>query len=282
MSVSAGIPIAAGWHEPARTYVPAQEQAAAKLQTRELSAYYGDFRAVGNVDLDIPVGAITAIIGPSGCGKSTLLRCFNRMNDLVPGFRSTGSILLDGESITARDTDVIAMRRRVGMLFQRPNPFPASIYDNVAFGLRLGGGVGRGARDGIVEDALRRAGLWSEVEDRLDRSALSLSGGQQQRLCLARALAVFPEVILMDEPCSALDPAATLRIEELMASLRGEVTLVVVTHNMQQAARASDRTVVMMMREDRSGEVVEVGDTRTIFSSPANVRTQDYISGRIG
>jgi phosphate transport system ATP-binding protein len=254
-----------------------------KLTVRNLHAYYGDFLAVRDVSLDIPRGQITAIIGPSGCGKSTVLRTVNRMNDLVPGFRATGSILLDeGEDILGPQSDAIAMRRRVGMLFQRPNPFPASIFDNVAYGLRIAGRMPKKQLAEIVERALDRAALLDEVKDRLDRSALGLSGGQQQRLCLARALAVEPEVILMDEPCSALDPIATLRIEDLMRELRGSVTQVIVTHNMQQAARVSDRTAFMLMGEGRAGELVEVGPTVEVFRNPHDRRTEDYITGRFG
>jgi len=253
-----------------------------KMSVHNLHCYYSDFLAVRNVSLEIPEGQITAIIGPSGCGKSTVLRSINRMNDLIPGFRSTGSIMLDGEDLLGPQSDAIAMRRRVGMLFQRPNPFPASIFDNVAYGLRIAGGVPRKQLTEIVEQSLERAALLDEVKDRMDRSALGLSGGQQQRLCLARALAVDPEVILMDEPCSALDPIATLRIEDLMRELAGQVTQVIVTHNMQQAARVSDATAFMLMGEGRAGELVEISPTVELFRNPRDRRTEDYITGRFG
>ena len=262
--------------------VPALHELPAKLTVHDLHCYYGDFLAVRNVSLDIPDGQITAIIGPSGCGKSTVLRSVNRMNDMVPGFRATGSILLDGEDVLGPQSDAIGMRRRVGMLFQRPNPFPMSIFDNVAYGLRIAGRMPRKQLGEIVENALERAALLDEVKDRLDRSALGLSGGQQQRLCLARALAVEPEVILMDEPCSALDPIATLRIEDLMRELRGTVTQVIVTHNMQQAARVSDATAFMLMGEGRAGELVEMSPTVELFRNPRDRRTEDYITGRFG
>jgi len=253
-----------------------------KLSMRAFSAWYGDQQAVRDVSLDFAEGDITAIIGPSGCGKSTVLRSINRMNDLIPGFRAGGSILLDGDDLLAPSCDVIGMRRRVGMLFQRPNPFPTSIFENVAYGLRLAGRVPKRQLTEVVESALERAALLDEVKDRLDKSALGLSGGQQQRLCLARALAVDPQVILMDEPCSALDPIATLRIEDLMRELRGTVTQVIVTHNMQQAARVSDRTAFMLMGEGRTGELVEVGPTVQVFRNPHDRRTEDYITGRFG
>jgi phosphate transport system ATP-binding protein len=253
-----------------------------KMAVHNLHCYYGDFLAVRNVSLEIPQRQITAIIGPSGCGKSTLLRTVNRMNDLIPGFRATGSILLDGEDVLGPQADPIAMRRRVGMLFQRPNPFPASIFENVAYGLRIAGRIPKKQVTELVERALERAALLDEVKDRLDRSALGLSGGQQQRLCLARALAVEPEVILMDEPCSSLDPIATLRIEDLMRELRDTVTQVIVTHNMQQAARVSDATAFMLMGEGRAGELVEVSPTVELFRNPKDRRTEDYITGRFG
>ncbi|MDQ6748241.1 MAG: phosphate ABC transporter ATP-binding protein PstB [Candidatus Dormibacteraeota bacterium] len=253
-----------------------------KVQTEAFDAYYGAFHALRAVDFAAPEGAITAIIGPSGCGKSTLLRCLNHMNDLIPGFHSEGRILVDGENINVPGHDLIATRRRIGMLFQRPNPFPMSIRNNVAYGLRLAGRMPKEELDERVRSALERVGLLDEVADRLDRSALSLSGGQQQRLCLARTLAVEPEVILMDEPTSALDPIATLRIEELLLGLRGAVTMIVVTHNMQQAARLSDYTAFMLMGEGRAGELVESAPTPQLFSKPADRRTEDYITGRFG
>ena len=253
-----------------------------KLETAGLSLYYGSFRALTEVQLAVPTRRITAIIGPSGCGKSTLLRTFNRMNDLVPNVRIEGQVRLDGESIYQPGADVVDIRRRVGMVFQRPNPFPKSIFDNVAFGPRLYGVRRREDLELIVEHSLRQSALWDEVKDKLGDSGLALSGGQQQRLCVARALAVEPEVILMDEPASALDPTATLRIEELMQELKKDYTIMIVTHNMQQAARVSDFTGMMMMRPDRSGELIEFGDTRTVFTRPKDSRTEAYVSGRFG
>jgi phosphate transport system ATP-binding protein len=258
------------------------DRPADKLVARAFSAWYGDFLALRNIEFGAPRGRITAIIGPSGCGKSTLLRSLNRMNDLILGFRCSGELSLDGAPLTATPAGVIAMRRRIGMIFQRPNPFPMSIFDNVAYGLRLERRWGKRELDEPVERALSRAGLWDEVKDRLGRSALGLSGGQQQRLCLARTLAVDPEVILMDEPTSALDPIATLRVEELMLELRDEVTIVIVTHNMQQAARVSDYTAFMLMGEGRAGELVEFANTVELFRSPKDNRTEDYITGRFG
>jgi phosphate transport system ATP-binding protein len=260
-----------------------QNAGEAKMRTVDLNVYYGSFQALINVKLDMPENHITAIIGPSGCGKSTLLRALNRMNDLTPSCRVEGQVILDGEDIYAPGTDVIDVRRRVGMVFQRPNPFPKSIYDNVAYGPHLYGIRKRQDLDGIVEQSLTRAALWDEVKDKLHMSGLSLSGGQQQRLCIARALAVEPEVILMDEPASALDPVATLKIEELMYELAATYTIVIVTHNMQQAARVSDFTAMMMLHEGtRSGEVVEYGPTRDMFTNPKDKRTEDYITGRFG
>jgi phosphate transport system ATP-binding protein len=253
-----------------------------KLETTGLSLYYGSFRALTEVQLAVPTRRITAIIGPSGCGKSTLLRTFNRMNDLVPNVRIEGQVRLDGESIYQPGADVVDIRRRVGMVFQRPNPFPKSIFDNVAFGPRLYGVRRREDLELIVEHSLRQSALWDEVKDKLGDSGLALSGGQQQRLCIARALAVEPEVILMDEPASALDPTATLRIEELMQELKKDYTIMIVTHNMQQAARVSDFTGMMMMRPDRSGELIEFADTRTVFTRPKDSRTEAYVSGRFG
>ena len=250
------------------------------LLLENVSCWYGGFRAVREVNLAIPRNKVTALIGPSGCGKSTLLRSINRMNDLVPGFRMEGEIAFEGTSVHSRATDVIDLRRRVGMVFQKPNPFPKSIYENVAFGLRLLGettGI-----DALVEESLRAAALWDEVKDKLDQPGLSLSGGQQQRLCIARAIAIRPEVILMDEPCSALDPKSTLQIEELMRKLIRDYTIVIVTHNMQQAARASDYTVFLTMGDDRAGYVVEQGETGKIFTAPQQQLTADYVSGRFG
>ena len=256
---------------------------AVKLETRAVNIYYGDFLACRNIDFFAAERQITAIIGPSGCGKSTLVRSINRINDLVPGFRIDGEVLVDGRDINGAGTDVIAMRRRIGMLFQRPNPFPTSVYENVVYGLRLEGRKYRRSElDEVVERSLRRTALWDEVQDRLQRSALGLSGGQQQRLCLARCIAVEPEIILMDEPCSALDPIATLRIEELMRELRDTVTMVIVTHNMQQATRVSDNTAFMLMGEGRAGEMVEYGPTEELFNRPRDRRTEDYITGRFG
>ena len=250
------------------------------LLLENVSCWYGGFRAVREVNLAIPRNKVTALIGPSGCGKSTLLRSINRMNDLVPGFRMEGEIAFEGTSVHSRATDVIDLRRRVGMVFQKPNPFPKSIYENVAFGLRLLGETA--GIDALVEESLRAAALWDEVKDKLDQPGLSLSGGQQQRLCIARAIAIRPEVILMDEPCSALDPKSTLQIEELMRKLIRDYTIVIVTHNMQQAARASDYTAFLTMGDDRAGYVVEQGETGKIFTAPQQQLTADYVSGRFG
>jgi len=252
------------------------------LVTDRLTAYYGEFMALRDVSFSAPEGEITAIIGPSGCGKTTLLRSLNRMNDLVPGFRTEGAILLSGLDLNERGVDIIAIRRRIGMLFQRPNPFPMSIFDNVAYGLHLGGRMAKSEVIDRVTTSLTRVGLFEDVKDRLRRSALSLSGGQQQRLCLARALAVDPDVILMDEPTSALDPIATLRIEELLFELRGSVTMVIVTHNLQQAARVSNCTAFMMMGDGRAGELIEQAPTAELFRSPRQRDTEDYITGRFG
>jgi phosphate transport system ATP-binding protein len=258
------------------------EPATKKMEIFDLSVYYGKFQALAQINLSILAQKITAIIGPSGCGKSTLLRSLNRMNDLVPQTRIKGEIQLDGENVYAPRVDVVDVRRRVGMVFQRPNPFPKSIYENVAYGPRLYGVRRRADLEAIVERSLRQAALWDEVKDKLHQSGMALSGGQQQRLCIARALAVEPEVILMDEPCSALDPIATIKIEELMRKLKTDYTIVIVTHNMQQAARVSDFTGMMMMRPDRAGELIEFGGTQKIFTRPTDKRTEDYVTGRFG
>ena len=247
------------------------------LRVEQLSFWYGETQALDEISLSIPGGEITALIGPSGCGKSTLLRCFNRMHELVPGTRIEGKIELDGVDLLSRRVDVHALRTRVGMVFQRPNPFPKSVYENVAFGPRIHGIAKGGALDDRVEEKLRAAGLWEEVKDRLDESALRLSGGQQQRLCIARALAVEPGVVLLDEPCSALDPVATAAIEELLVALREQYTLVIVTHNLQQASRVSDHTAFLYL-----GKLIEVGPTDRLFLNPSQPRTQDYITGRFG
>jgi phosphate transport system ATP-binding protein len=256
------------------------------MEALALDAYYGSFKAVHNVNLSFGRNEITALIGPSGCGKSTVLRCLNRMNDLIPEARVEGEVNYHGVNIYARSVDPIELRRRIGMVFQKPNPFPKSIYDNIAYGPRVTG-MKVASMDDLVEEALRSAALWDEVKDKLKNSAYSLSGGQQQRLCIARTIAVKPDVILMDEPCSALDPIATSRIEDLMMSLRDEYTIIIVTHNMQQAARISDRTAFFTAQPDettgnRTGLLVEYDKTGRIFSNPAEKRTEDYISGRFG
>ncbi len=247
-----------------------------KITIQNMNLHYGNFHAIKNVNLNIHANEITAFIGPSGCGKSTLLKSLNRMNDLVEGCRITGEIRLDGENIYD-DMDVNILRKRVGMVFQKPNPFPMSIYDNIAFGPRTHGIRSKSDLDAIVENSLKSAGVWEELKDRLKKNALGLSGGQQQRLCIARALAVAPEVLLMDEPTSALDPISTSRIEDLVLELKQDYTIVMVTHNMQQATRVSDRTAFFLL-----GEVVEVDKTETLFSMPKDKRTEDYITGRFG
>ena len=247
-----------------------------KLTIQNMELYYGDFKALKGIDLNIQANEITAFIGPSGCGKSTLLKSLNRMNDLVEGCKITGKILLDGEDIYG-DMDINLLRKRVGMVFQKPNPFPMSVYDNIAFGPRTHGIHSKFQLDDIVEKSLRDAAIWYELKDRLKKSALGLSGGQQQRLCIARALAVQPEVLLMDEPTSALDPISTSKIEDLAVELKKDYTIVMVTHNMQQAARISDKTAFFLL-----GEVVEFGETEQIFSMPRNKKTEDYITGRFG
>ena len=251
--------------------------ASIKMTVKDLDLYYGDFHALHGINMDIPENQITAFIGPSGCGKSTLLRTLNRMNDMVNGCRIEGSVTLDGEEIYGKEMDVNLLRKRIGMVFQKANPFPMSVYDNVAFGPRTHGIKNRARLDEIVEKSLRGAAIWDEVKDRLKKNALGLSGGQQQRLCIARALAVEPEVLLMDEPTSALDPISTSKIEELAMQLKEQYTIVIVTHNMQQAVRISDHTAFFLL-----GELVEYGETEKLFSQPQDKRTEDYITGRFG
>jgi phosphate transport system ATP-binding protein len=245
-----------------------------------LNLWYGAKHAIADVGMKVPVRKVTALIGPSGCGKSTLIRCLNRMNDLIPGVRITGRVAYHGEDVYAPGVDPVEVRRRIGMVFQKPNPFPKSIYENVAFGARVNGF--RGNMDDLVERSLRQAALWDEVEAELKKSGLALSGGQQQRLCIARALAVQPDVILMDEPCSALDPIATLKIEDLIRELTQQYTIIIVTHNMQQAARVSDFTAFMLAGADGAGRLVEYGVTNEVFTNPRDQRTEDYITGRFG
>ena len=253
-----------------------EQEAKTKLLIEDLNLYYSDFHALHGINIDVKEKEITAFIGPSGCGKSTLLKCLNRMNDLVEGCRVQGKILLDGDNIYAND-DVNTLRRRVGMVFQKPNPFPMSVYDNIAFGPRTHGIHAKSELDEIVERSLRQAAIWDECKDRLNKSALGFSGGQQQRLCIARALAVQPEVLLMDEPTSALDPISTMKIEDLALELKENYTIVIVTHNMQQAARISDKTAFFLL-----GDLIEYNQTKEIFSNPRNKKTEDYISGRFG
>ena len=248
-----------------------------KIQTKNLNLWFSEKHVLKNVNIAIEEKKITAIMGPSGCGKTTLIRAFNRMNEIIPGCRTSGEVLIDGKDVYGLDTDVVDLRRRVGLVFQKPNPFPKSIYDNVAFGPRIHGITRRRQLDDFVQFSLQEAALWEEVKDRLNDSALSLSGGQQQRLCIARALAVAPEVVLMDEPCSALDPAATAKIEALMRKLTQNYTVIIVTHNMQQAARVSDFTAFMYL-----GELVEYGETKKIFENPENELTEKYITGKFG
>jgi phosphate transport system ATP-binding protein len=247
------------------------------MRADDVNFYYGRFHALKQINMAVPQREVTALIGPSGCGKSTFLRCLNRMNELIEGTRLTGAVLLDGQEIYDRRVDIVELRKRVGMVFQKPNPFPMSIYDNIAYGPRIHGVKRRPQLDEIVERTLQGAALWDEVKDKLKQSAFALSGGQQQRLCIARVIAVEPEVILMDEPCSALDPASTLRIEELMSELRQQYTIVLVTHNMYQASRVSQRTGFFLQ-----GELIEMGPTEQIFERPADSRTDDYIRGRFG
>ena len=252
------------------------------IEANTLSIYYGNFMAVKDVDMMIERQKITAIIGPSGCGKSTVLRAFNRMNDFVPGCHVTGELLLQGQNLYSNDIDPVEVRRKIGMVFQKPNPFPKSIYENIAWGARINGFKGK--MDDLVEQSLHSAALWDEVKDKLQQSAYALSGGQQQRLCIARTIAIQPEIILMDEPASALDPISTLRIEELMQELKKNYTIIIVTHNMQQAARVSDYTAMMMLEKDgsRSGTVIEYSETKKIFTNPTDKRTEDYVTGRFG
>ena len=271
-----------GLEVPARSSAirPLPDQEEVAFRVRNLSFWYGTTQALRGVSLDIPARRVTAMIGPSGCGKSTLLRCFNRMDELIPGARAEGSVFFYGHDLYAPEVDPVEVRRHIGMVFQKPNPFPKSIYENVAFGPRIHGY--RGNLDELVERCLRKAALWDEVKDKLHSPGTALSGGQQQRLCIARALAVEPEVLLLDEPCSALDPIATYRIEELLRELVEEYTIVIVTHNMQQASRVSDYTAFLLAGEDRVGELVEYGPTRELFTNPRDQRTEDYITGRFG
>lgn len=248
-----------------------------KMHTTDLDFFYGDFQAIHNVSIEFFQNRVTALIGPSGCGKSTYLRCLNRMNDLIAGTRVSGKAMLDNDDIYDPDVDVVTLRRRVGMVFQKPNPFPKSIFENIAYGLKVNGMKDKARITHVVEKSLKQAAIWDEVKDRLNESALGLSGGQQQRLCIARALAVDPEVLLMDEPASALDPIATQKIEELIAQLSDKLTIIIVTHNMQQAARVSHRTAFFYM-----GKLIEVNDTDTLFTKPRLKQTEDYITGRFG
>ena len=248
------------------------------IEMKDFSAWYGDFQALHDLNLKIPEKRVTAFIGPSGCGKSTLLKWINRMNDIIPTAHASGSLLLKKLDVLSRSTDVVALRRQIGMVFQKPNPFPKSIYDNVAFGPRLHySGLSRADLDDLVEWSLRKSALWDEVKDRLNQSALGLSGGQQQRLCIARAIAIGPEILLMDEPCSALDPASTAKIEDLIYELRKQYTIVIVTHNMQQAARCSDQTVFFF-----EGKIIEAGPTQSLFTKPKSKQTEDYVTGKFG
>jgi phosphate transport system ATP-binding protein len=264
--------------EPVVAESPAADAGRVRMRAKGVDVFYGDTHAIKDVSMDIYEDEVTALIGPSGCGKSTLLRCFNRMNDTIPSCRVEGEITLDGEDIHSTEMDAVQLRARVGMVFQKPNPFPKSVYDNVAYGPKIHGLARKRAElDEVVERSIQRAGLWDEVKDRLSEPGTSLSGGQQQRLCIARAIAVDPEVVLMDEPCSALDPIATARIEELIYELRGRYAIAIVTHNMQQAARGSQRTAIFHL-----GELVEYGRTEEIFTNPKQQRTQDYITGRFG
>jgi phosphate transport system ATP-binding protein len=271
---------AAGTPRPADRANVARPEEEVAVSIENVSLWYGHKRALTDVSLDIPVNRVTALIGPSGCGKSTLLRCINRMNDLIPSARIQGSVRYHDIDLYGRDVDPVEVRRRIGMVFQKPNPFPKSIYDNVAFGARVNGF--KGNLDDLVEQSLRRAALWDEVKDDLKKSGLALSGGQQQRLCIARAIANDPEIILMDEPCSALDPIATLKIEDLMREIVHDYTIIIVTHNMQQAARVSDYTAFMLTDEATTGQLIEYGRTDALFTNPKDSRTEDYIRGRFG
>jgi phosphate transport system ATP-binding protein len=275
---------AGGFAETAAARARSRNEAmTTKIEAINFNFYYGTFRALRDVNIAIPQGEVTALIGPSGCGKSTLLRAINRMHDRTPGARAEGQLLIDGDPVYGQAVDPILLRRRVGMVFQRPNPFTKSIFENVAYGMRVLGINNNRLISERVEWALRRAALWDEVKDRLRQPGTALSGGQQQRLCIARTIAVQPEVILMDEPCSALDPIATLKIEDLIAELRGQFTIVIVTHNMQQAARTSDHTAFMLMdAETRAGGLVEFGLTARLFTNPQDKRTEEYLSGRFG
>lgn len=266
-------------NRPARSKEPrkSREIQAPKLSVKNLNFYYSDVQALFDISLAMEPRKVTALIGPSGCGKSTFLRCLNRMNDLIPGARAQGDIIFDGQNIVSPQIDVVSLRRRIGMVFQKPNPFPKSIFENVAYGLRVNGVRDRALIAGRVEKSLKLAALWEEVKDRLDKPATGLSGGQQQRLCIARALAVEPEILLMDEPASALDPIATLKIEELIHELKIKFTIIIVTHNMQQAARVSDTTAFFCM-----GKLIEVNDTDIMFTRPSDKQTEDYITGRFG
>jgi len=281
-----GITVGTGSSGPSSTVYHENSRpgdAPVKMGVKNLDFWYGDFHALSGVTVDIRQGAITAFIGPSGCGKSTFLRCMNRMNDLIPGTRVAGKLTLDDADIYGVGVDPVDVRRRVGMIFQQPNPFPQSIYDNVAYGPRLQGVRNKTDLDGLVEQSLRRANLWKEVKDILARGGLTLSGGQQQRLCIARVLAVQPEVLLMDEPCSAIDPSSVQKIEDLMAEIKSLVTIVIVTHNMQQAARVSDFAAFFLAEETgEPGRLVEYGKTAEVFTTPLDKRTEDYITGRFG
>jgi phosphate transport system ATP-binding protein len=280
-------PLAARFREPGDDVAAAPEAGEGVIETRHMDVFYGDFKAVSDVSLVFAFNEISALIGPSGCGKSTVLRSLNRMNDLIPTARTEGEVVFHGENIYGAGVDPVEIRRRIGMVFQKPNPFPKSIYDNIAWGAKINGFKGpRSEMDGLVEEALRQAALWEEVKDKLKESGLSLSGGQQQRLCIARAIATSPDVVLMDEPCSALDPIATLRIEELMLQLKENYSIIIVTHNMQQAARVSDRTAFLNVELDtrgmRTGRLVEFSPTAELFTAPREKQTEDYITGRFG